>query len=94
MFDDRELSDLETNAHDAFAAYMDTYTASSVLHEIFMNIFEENAEGISAIISVQSLLSTHRAHLSDAWLTAQDAWLFAIQLAYDSDLYSGEDDDL
>ncbi len=94
MFDDRDLSDLEKNAHDAFTAYMDTYTASSVLHDLFMKILTGNAEGIRAITSVQSLLSAHRKKLGEKWTAAQEEWLFAISVAYDSDLYNSEDDDL
>ncbi|KJE19318.1 hypothetical protein FF36_06407 [Frankia torreyi] len=91
MFDDRELSDLERRAGDAFDTHMDGFTASSVLHDIFMDILSQDPQGIEAIRYVQTLLRAHREKTKKEWKTAQDLWLFASDMAYGADVDDDED---
>ncbi|ABD09530.1 hypothetical protein ThrDRAFT_04186 [Frankia casuarinae] len=92
MFDDRELAVLEKRAADAFDTHMDGYTASAVLHDIFMDILGQDEKGIEAIRYVQSLLKAHRDKTLAEWLTAQDLWLFAAGIAYDTNFDDDEDE--
>ncbi|WP_261574718.1 hypothetical protein [Frankia gtarii] len=86
MFDDRELSDLERRATDTFNDHMDGFTASGVLHDVFIDILGQDAYGIEAIQYVQTLLRSHREKTRMEWQDAQDQWLFASGAAYDFDL--------
>ncbi len=96
MFDDRELSALDRRAHDTFAAHMDTFTASNVLHDIFMEIVDDDQPGARVIVRVLALLDSHRERTSAEWQQAQDKWLYALRVASESDLYlhDGNEDEL
>jgi len=87
-----EIAALERRAMDAFDVHMDTYTASAVLHDIYMDIFSTDLKGIEALSLSFALLSAYREKTRKAWVTAQDEWLYASGMAYDSELYDDVED--
>ncbi|KDA40758.1 hypothetical protein E0F15_11280 [Frankia sp. B2] len=92
MYDDIEVTALGRRAADAFDAHMDTFTAGAVIHDMYMEIIGTDPAGISALSLSLALLSAHQERTRAAWIKAQDEWLFASAMVYDSDLYDDEED--
>jgi hypothetical protein len=77
------LSDLENRAATAFQEHLDGYTASSVLHNLFMQALDTDPELTESLDHVMSVLRDHHDRTRAVWHTARRAWFLAAEIPFD-----------
>ena len=88
------LADLDNRAEAAFAYHMRVYTASEILHDLFLVSLDQDPDFCETLSAVIDRLRTYQAETRAAWRKAQRERFLAAGIPWESDEDEQVSDDL